>query len=512
MRFPYKPFEHQSLQTVIIFSIVNNLIFSGQSKSLPPIKNVREVNESEPGHNKLPLIGSLKKYGTVKKSQGSEDHEWKSAESVVLTQVIFRHGDRSATHTYPTDPHVSDWVDGLGQLSKTGMMQAYELGQYLRQRYRNLISEKFRKDEVYVRSTNYERTLMSAECVCAGLFPVNASYPDLSEVLNHWQPVPIQTVPSAEDKLLHPADTCDYVHLLKDGILAMDVSSDHIINDKNLMYKLSHSTGMEINVNSLHDLADTLFCQLEHNMSQPDWMTKDIQEKLLKYGLHRPHTGPTDVKYLSGTLLDTVIENMKSKAGNISDFRKMYLYSAHDSTVAPLMSILGVDNFLQVPYSAAFIIELHLIHSQYFVKLLYRNFTGHPPHTLIAERCELKLCPLKVFDGMHRTFILSDDEWNAVCPDSSGNSLQIDERIFPVLLGAIVALIGVSVFSCYKAYSYKLQMRQGSNQDQYGLVHSATDSDDEDEHEHDNGNMRRPNGIVKEYHDNYENDENEDSV
>ena len=84
--------------------------------------------------------------------------------------------------------------------------------------------------------------------------------------------------------------------------------------------------------------------------------------------------------------------------------------------------------------------------------------------------------------------------------------------IFPVLLGAIVALIGVSVFSCYKAYSYKLQMRQGSNQDQYGLVHSATDSDDEDEHEHDNGNMRRPNGIVKEYHDNYENDENEDSV
>ena len=55
--------------------------------------------------------------------------------------------------------------------------------------------------QVYVRSTNYERTLMSAECVCAGLFPVNASYPDLSEVLNHWQPVPIQTVPSAEDKV-----------------------------------------------------------------------------------------------------------------------------------------------------------------------------------------------------------------------------------------------------------------------------------------------------------------------
>ncbi|RUS70111.1 hypothetical protein EGW08_022125 [Elysia chlorotica] len=370
MRFSYTPFEGQLVQTVIVLLIVINLISSGHSKSVSHIKNLKKVNES--------------KQGTEREGSQFMDHEWKSAASVVLTQVVFRHGDRSATHTYPTDPHVNDWPDGLGQLSKTGMMQAYELGQYLGYRYRNLISQEFRKDEVYVRSTNYERTLMTAECVCAGLFPVNTSYPGFPEVLKHWQPVPIQTVPSAEDKLLHPADTCDYVHLLKDGILAMDVSSDHIINDKTLMYKLSHNTGMEINVNSLHDLADTLFCQLEHNMSQPEWMTKDIQDRLLEYGQHRPHTGPTDVKYFSGTLLDTVIRNMKNKAGNSSDLHRMYLYSAHDTTVAPLMSILGVDNFLQVPYSAAFIIELHLIHDQYFVKLLYRNSSTHPVQTLIA--------------------------------------------------------------------------------------------------------------------------------
>ncbi|RUS90722.1 hypothetical protein EGW08_001526 [Elysia chlorotica] len=176
------------------------------------------------------------------------------------------------------------------------------------------------------------------------------------------------------------------------------------------------------------------------------------------------------------------------------------------------MSILGVDNFLQVPYSAAFIIELHLIHDQYFVKLLYRNSSTHPVQTLIAARCELELCPLKVFDGMHRMFILSDDEWNDVCPDSSGAGSQMDERMFPVLLCAIVALIGVSAFSCYKAYSYKLQIRQGSNQDQYGLIHSAVDSDEEDEHNHDNGDTRRQNGAVIEYHNNYENNEDEDSV
>ncbi|GFR73769.1 lysosomal acid phosphatase [Elysia marginata] len=480
MHISYKPLDDQR-QWTVIFLIISNIIFSIQSKSVSSIHNAEPVNKTESGIDVLQLSKSSEKLRINQEWEKQYNPRWKAGKSVLLTQVVFRHGDRSATHTYPTDPHVNDWVDGLGQLSK-----------------------------VYVRSTNLERTLMSAECVCAGLFPVNTSLPDLPEAwpFGHWQPVPVQTVPSGEDKLLHPADTCSYVQLLKDGILAMDVSRDHIINDKNLMYKLSRNTGMEINVKTLHDLADTLFCQLQHNMSQPDWFTKDIQDRLLEYGLYRPHTGPTDVKYLSGTLLDVVIKNMKSKAENSSDLHKMYLYSAHDSTVAALMSILRVDNFIQVPYSAAFFIELHLIQGQYFVKLLYRNSTTHPPQTLIAPRCLLELCPLKVFDGMHRAFILSDEEWNEVCPDSPMSSSKID-AMFPVLLGAIVALIGVCVFSCYKAYSYKLQIRQGPNQDQYGLVQNASDSEDDDDAHARNGNVRRPNGIVKEYHDN---DEDEDSV
>ena len=76
----------------------------------------------------------------------------------------------------------------------------------------------------------------------------------------------------------------------------------------------------------------------------------------------------------------------------------------------------------------------------------------------------------------------------------------------------IVALIGVSIFSCYKAYSYKLETKQASRQDQYGLLQSAVDSDDEDDpHARHNGNMNRPNGRIKEYHDNSGNEEEEDS-
>lgn len=53
--------------------------------------------------------------------------------------------------------------------------------------------------QVYVRSTDFDRTLMSAEANLAGLFP-----PDGMQRFNpniSWQPIPVHTVPIAEDRV-----------------------------------------------------------------------------------------------------------------------------------------------------------------------------------------------------------------------------------------------------------------------------------------------------------------------
>ena len=53
--------------------------------------------------------------------------------------------------------------------------------------------------QVYVRSTDFDRTLMSAEANLAGLFPpdgIQRFNPNIS-----WQPIPVHTVPIAEDRV-----------------------------------------------------------------------------------------------------------------------------------------------------------------------------------------------------------------------------------------------------------------------------------------------------------------------
>lgn len=51
--------------------------------------------------------------------------------------------------------------------------------------------------QVYIRSTDFDRTLESAQANLAGLFPEAA--PGRSEAT--WRPIPVHTVPVAEDKV-----------------------------------------------------------------------------------------------------------------------------------------------------------------------------------------------------------------------------------------------------------------------------------------------------------------------
>uniref|UniRef100_A0A674JGS7 acid phosphatase n=1 Tax=Terrapene triunguis TaxID=2587831 RepID=A0A674JGS7_9SAUR len=120
------------------------------------------------------------------------------AVSRYLLISIFRHGDRTPIENFPTGLHKeSEWPQGFGQLTKIGMQQQYELGQYMRKRYSNFLNATYNRHEIFIQSTDYDRTIMSAQVYLAGLFP-----PVGNQIWNpqiRWQPIPFRTVPLLKD-------------------------------------------------------------------------------------------------------------------------------------------------------------------------------------------------------------------------------------------------------------------------------------------------------------------------
>uniref|UniRef100_A0A914ZCW3 Acid phosphatase n=1 Tax=Panagrolaimus superbus TaxID=310955 RepID=A0A914ZCW3_9BILA len=57
-------------------------------------------------------------------------------EKLLLVQTLFRHGARTPSYTYPNDPYQEKyWGESWGQLTTKGMIQHFEQGIKIRDRY-----------------------------------------------------------------------------------------------------------------------------------------------------------------------------------------------------------------------------------------------------------------------------------------------------------------------------------------------------------------------------------------
>ncbi len=113
---------------------------------------------------------------------------------LVLLQILFRHGDRSPISPYPGDPYnETTWAKygGFGQLTQLGINQTHQYGRFLRKTYSKFLTERYDPKKVFVRSSDFDRTIMSAQSVLSGLFE-----PKGDQLWNDnikWQPIPVHT-------------------------------------------------------------------------------------------------------------------------------------------------------------------------------------------------------------------------------------------------------------------------------------------------------------------------------
>ncbi|XP_074051912.1 prostatic acid phosphatase [Macrotis lagotis] len=375
-----------------------------------------------------------------------------AAKELKLALLVFRHGDRSPIETFPNDPYQeSAWPQGFGQLSQLGMKQHYELGKYLRKRYSTLLNSTYHRNEVYVQSTDIDRTLMSAMINLAALFPPEGSSLWNPQIL--WQPIPVHTVPISQEQLLYlPVTKCPRFEKLQEETLMSKEYQNLVSPYKDFIATLPALSGLHIKDLSgiWNKIYDPLFCEKTHNFTLPPWATPDTIAKLKELSkislmsTFAIYKRKEKARLQGGILVKNIIDHFKNVA-NGSSKKKLIIYSGHDTTIGGLQIALDVFNGKLPPYAACHIMELYLENGQYNIEMYYRNDTQQDPYPLTLPGCTTS-CPLKQFTELVSPIITED--WSKECFGLS------EDQVLRIALAAFCLSSGVLVVLLFILFRY----------------------------------------------------------
>ncbi|CAG9861469.1 unnamed protein product [Phyllotreta striolata] len=331
--------------------------------------------------------------------------------------VIFRHGDRTPIKPYPNDPYKdkSYWPVGFGQLTNEGKQRHYQLGRWLRSRYDGFLPSTYSENDIYVRSTDIDRTLMSAEANLAGLYPPTSSQtwnPDLK-----WEPIPVHTEPQKTDALLAMKKPCPKYDKLYKQVMKSDYFRNISHQNHDLYaYLTKHSGEVISDIPTLQFLHNNLFIETLFNYTLPDWATKVYPGKLEPWAnlAFAMDTFTKDLARLkTGLLMNHIVTFFRNHTINAPETRKFLMLSGHDTTIANVLNTLGAFQYHCPPYASTIIFELRTrLNGQHYVNVLYKNSTD--PRPINVRNCDVD-CDFDDFVDKLKPYALSLDQWEMEC-------------------------------------------------------------------------------------------------
>ncbi|CAJ0605941.1 unnamed protein product [Cylicocyclus nassatus] len=363
---------------------------------------------------------------------------------LLLVQAMWRHGDRSPTRTYKNDPiREANWTfggGGWGQLTPIGMRQMYNLGKSIRQKYidSGFLSKQYSSKEIYIRSTDVNRTIISAMCNTMGMYGdtgnAGTDYPSDSNWLAGYTPIPVHT--TFNDAGIHGRckRRMQLWELAKASRELQDYKNSEDVS--NLLEFLKEKSGETIGLDNVHDVRDPLYIEQIHFKEAlkdvAPWFSDAVFDNITKLydQTIRYRSGLFDSKIVvngldighelmrirGGAFINELVTRMNHKFdcrdSNEAGCKwinglKYYAYSVHDATVFQLFAIMGIERKVIIPgvfpeYSAAAFIELwyNKTDNQPYFKILYRaNETSsiYPVTEKINECVGKEYCSLQVF-------------------------------------------------------------------------------------------------------------------
>jgi acid phosphatase len=280
-------------------------------------------------------------------------------DTLIFAVDIIRHGDRTPLSIIPTDPH--PWAEGFGELTAAGITQEYMLGKKWRALYVDkwhLLPAHYDAGTIYVRSTDVNRTLMSAQVALLGLYPpgTGPTLPDGKSAAPYGiQPIPIHTVALETDGLLiADHDKVKFKQLLERDVFSSPEWKEKSAELEPKFAQWSAATGIEItNLAQLESLADTVFIYRLYHLPLPPVIAHDAQTIIdAGHWVFVEAYKPKEMGRLTGGALLKEIANYFQAASEGKSSLKYVLFSAHDTTVLSAMSCLGKPLTDPPPYAS----------------------------------------------------------------------------------------------------------------------------------------------------------------
>jgi hypothetical protein len=342
-----------------------------------------------------------------------------SDKHLVFAIDIIRHGDRTPEIVIPNSSYL--WKEGLGELTALGMRQVFNLGADSRENYvegDHLLSPSYQAGSIYIRSTDYNRTLMSAQSFLYGLYPLGTG-PALSEtpaLAEAFQPIPIHTVPQQNDCLLIPAcHVEEFFSLLEQYVFSSEEWKNKTAEYKDKLKKWSQKTGLPLErLDQIVKLGDNLYIREAHGIPLPGGIdeeeSKEIQ-RLTQWVASNVFKPSAVGRYGSRELLSSIAQYLENSTQAQTKL-KYVLFSAHDITLMSLMSAFQNPLSTIPPYASE--IRLLLFRRQqpdsYILMITFNGAKVKIPF------CKEENCTLKEFMRFVENGKLRSSEINPVKP------------------------------------------------------------------------------------------------
>ncbi|VBB34372.1 unnamed protein product [Acanthocheilonema viteae] len=378
---------------------------------------------------------------------------------------MWRHGDRTPIILLPNDAANDEesWEIGLGELTVDGIWQAYHLGKFLRQRYDGFLNETFKTSEIYVRSTDINRTLMTANAVLQGLYPQTYHNDKLSSSV--WHPIPVHTVRAEDDKQLLQQD-CPRVKEELQQVLKTEAIQDMLkLNEKFLRYIGKHMNVKSgyFNLENIWLVYDSLKVITYHKDKHqfPNWVNETVWNKISEmYNLWGQYQYNTDLlkRLQGGELWKEIFARLNDLMTEHSVWKqKMYAYSAHDDTLAVLLNMFGIELTTYPPYTALILLETHWIDNQFILQLYYKNVTdSNQIYRFQIAYCD-DICTVEKLETATSKFIPLN--WEMEC-DPFVLYKKMSTAILLISMISIVAIISCQILKSHlrkrKVYSDRM--------------------------------------------------------